>query len=40
MSSNDRAQVEQVLDQCSLLPILDARLTRGHEFRDSVEVWE
>lgn len=40
LSPRDRSRVEQMLEQCELRPVLDARLSRGIRFRDNVEVWE
>jgi len=40
LSPDERTQVEQVLDPCDLLPVLDARLTRAIRREDNLEVWD
>jgi hypothetical protein len=40
LSSDDQSQVEQILDPCGLLPVLEARLTRGIRRQDNLEVWD
>jgi glutathione S-transferase len=39
LGPEDRAAVESLLDDCHLSPVLSARLTRGIEFGDNLEVW-
>ena len=39
LSRPDQMQVEQVLGEAGLLPVLGARLSREIEFRDNVEIW-
>jgi hypothetical protein len=39
MTPDDRSRVEGVLDQCNLLPVLDARLERAIRREDNLEVW-
>ena len=40
LSLEDRAQVEQTLSACNLLPVLDARLTRNIRFEGNIEIWD
>ena len=40
LSSAHRSQAEQMLHQCGLRPVLDARLSRGIRFENNVEIWE
>jgi glutathione S-transferase len=40
LSSEERIQVESLLDRCHLLPVLDARLMREIRFHDNAEIWE
>jgi len=35
----DKRQVEKMLEQCNLRPVVDARLTRGIGREDNREVW-
>ncbi|MCP4004388.1 MAG: glutathione S-transferase family protein [bacterium] len=40
LSPTEQSGVEQVLDRCNLLPILDTRLTRTIGREDNLEVWD
>jgi hypothetical protein len=39
MAPEEQSQVEQILEQCDLLPVLSARLTRVIGRQDNREVW-
>jgi len=39
MAPDDRSRVEQLLDRCDLLPVLEARLKRAIGRKDNLEVW-
>jgi len=40
LSPDDKTRVDQTLEKCNLLPVLDARLTRAVRFQDNVESWD